>query len=155
MHSAPAVSYPVGRSRLHGWLVLSLGLGASLTGAWWLGQIDAVGWRHWVFVGVLLGTCGAAAVAWRRSAQGVLRWDGQSWHWNGAVALTPGVLTVHLDGQSFLLLSLRSAIGKRLWLWPERRLDVTRWSALRRAAFSRVLVERDQSARAAVTTANE
>ncbi len=155
MHSAPAVSYPVGRSRLHGWLVLGLGLGASLTGAWWLRQIDAVGWRHLLFVGVLLGTCSAAAVAWGRSAQGILRWDGQAWHWTADVALTPGTLTVHLDGQFFLLLSLRSDIGKRLWLWPERRLDVTRWTALRRAVFSRAGVERDQSARAAVTTANE
>lgn len=155
MHSAPAVSYPVGRSRLHGWLVLGLGLGASLTGAWWLRQVDAVGWRQWLFFGVLLGACGAAAVAWRHSARGTLRWDGQAWHWNGAVALTPGALTVHLDGQFFLLLGLRSDTGKRLWLWPERRLDVTRWSALRRAVFSRAAVERDPSARAAVPTANE
>lgn len=155
MHSAPAVSYPVGRSRLHGWLVLGLGLGASLTGAWWLRQIDAVGWRQWLFVGVLLGACGAAAVAWRHSGRGTLRWDGQSWHWNGAFALTPAVLTVHLDGQFFLLLGLRSDTGKRLWLWPERRLDVMRWSALRRAVFSRAAAPRDPSAHAAVPTANE
>ena len=154
MHNAPAVSYPVGRSRLHGWLVLGLGLAAVLTGAWWLGQIDAVGWRQWLFVGVLLGASGAAAVAWHRSPRGILRWDGQSWHWISAVALTPAVLTVHLDGQFFLLLGLRSDAGNRLWVWPERRFDVTRWSALRRAVFSRAAAPRDASAHAAVPTAN-
>ena len=155
MHSAPAVSYPVGRSRLHGWLVLGLGLGACLTGVLWLRQIDAVGWRQWLFAAVLLGASGTTAMAWRRSAQGILRWDGQTWHWTGAVALTQAVLRVHLDGQFFLLLSLRSDTGKRLWLWPERRLDVTRWSALRQAVFSRAGVERGSSARAAVSIANE
>ncbi|MHB8948911.1 MAG: hypothetical protein ACYC4S_07600 [Rhodoferax sp.] len=154
MHSAPAVSYPVGRSRLHAWLILGVGLGASLTGAWWLRQIDAAGWRQWLFVGILLVACAIAAAAWRDSSRGTLRWDGQAWHWNGVVAFAPAVLTVHLDGQFFLLLRLRSDTGKRLWLWPERRLDVTRWSALRRAVFSRAAAPRDASARDAVSTAN-
>ena len=154
MHSAPAVSYPVGRSRFHGWLVLGLSSGAGLTGASWLRQIDAVGWRQWLFLGVLLGACSAAAVAWHRSPRGTLGWDGLCWHWTAAAALSPGLLTAHLDGQFFLLLSLRSDTGKRLWLWPERRLDVTRWSAFRRAVFSRAAVERDQSALAGVPSAN-
>ena len=137
MHSAPAVSYPVGRSRFQGWLLLGLGLGASVTGAFWLGQVDTAGWRQGLFAGVLLGTCGAAALAWRRSARGILRWDGQAWHWTGADASTPVRLTVHLDGQFVLLLSLRPDSGKRLWLWPERRVDMVHWNALRRAVFSR------------------
>lgn len=137
MHSAPAVSYPVGRSRLQGWLVLGLGLGASVTGGYWLQQVDAVGWRQGLFAGVLLGACGAAALAWRRSVQGILQWDGQAWHWTGADASIPVRLTVHLDGQFVLLLSVRPDTGRRRWLWPERRVDVVRWNALRRAVFSR------------------
>lgn len=137
MHSAPAVSYPVGRSRFQGWLLLGLGLGASLTGAWWLRQVDTVGWRQWLFAGVLLGACGAAALAWHRSARGILRWDGQAWGWTGADASIPVLLTVHLDGQFVLLLSLHLDTGRRLWLWPERRFDVVHWNALRRAVFSR------------------
>ena len=154
MHSAPAVSYPVGRSRFQGLLVLALGLGASVMGAYWLRQVDAVGWRQWLFAGVLLGVCGAAALAWRRSAQGILRWDGQAWHWTRTEASTPGLLTVHLDGQFVLLLSLRHDSGKRLWLWPERRLDATHWNALRRAVFSRGGAGQTQSSTSVVHTVN-
>ena len=154
MHSAPAVSYPVGRSRFQGWLVLVLGVGACMTGVLWLRQVDAVGWRQWLFAGVLLGACGAAAVAWRRCAQGILRWDGQAWHWTGADASVPVLLTVHLDGQSVLLLGVRPDTGKRLWLWPERRLDAAHWNALRRAVFSRGGAGHAQSAAAVVHTSN-
>ncbi|MBA3057889.1 MAG: hypothetical protein KJ614_04535 [Gammaproteobacteria bacterium] len=155
MHNAPAVNYPVGRSRFQGWLVLGLGLGASVAGALWLRQIDAVGWRQWLFAAVLLVASGTTVLAWLRSARGNLSWDGKNWHWTGAAGSSQGVLTVHLDGQFFLLLSLRLDTGKRLWLWPERRLDVTRWSALRRAVFSRAAVVRDLGVRAAVPIANE
>ena len=136
MHSAPAVSYPVGRSRFQGWLVLGLGLGASVTGMLWLRQVDVVGWHQWLFFGVLLGACVAAVLAWRRSAQGSLRWDGQAWHWNGADASIPVLLTVHLDGQFVLLLRLRTDSAQSLWVWPERRVDGVHWNALRRAVYS-------------------
>ena len=154
MHSAPAVSYPVGRSRFQGWLVSGLGFGASVTGGYWLQQVDAIGWRQWLFAGVLLGACGAAALAWRRSAQGILHWDGQAWHWTGADASIPVQLTVHLDGQFVLLLSVRPDTGRCRWLWPERRVDEVHWNALRRAVFSRASPRQIQSDSAGVHPSN-
>lgn len=47
-----------------------------------------------------------------------------------------GLVTVHLDLQFCLLLSFCTDSGTRSWLWPERRAEVMRWNALRRAVFS-------------------
>lgn len=137
MHSAPAVSYPVGRSRFQGWLVSMAGLAGMVAGLLWRQQADLAGWRQWIFAVTLLGACVVAVQAWRRTPRGSLRWDGQAWSWTSVDVSACGVVTVHLDLQFFLLLSLRTDTGVRLWLWPERRAEVTRWNALRRAVFSR------------------
>ncbi|WP_296444925.1 hypothetical protein [Rhodoferax sp. UBA5149] len=137
MHSAPAVSYPVGRSRFQGWLVGLTGLGGVLTGGFWQQATDLAGWRQWLFALTLLGTCAIAAQTWRRSPRGILHWDGQVWRWTGLDASVCGRVTVHLDLQFWLVLSLRMDAGARLWLWPERAADVVLWNALRRAVFSR------------------
>ena len=148
MHSAPAVSYPAGRSRFQGWLLALTALGGALTGWLWQSQSDPVGWRHGLFALALLGALLLAVNAWRRPPTGHLNWDGQGWTWLGAEGSVGGVLSVHLDLQFCLVLSLRPVTGSRLWLWPERRTEVARWSALRRAVFARGAADPRQDASA-------
>lgn len=136
MHSAPAVSYPVGRSRFQGWLLVLSGLAGLLVGLIWFRQSDLAGWRQGLYAASLLVTCVMAVQAWRRSPCGSLRWDGQAWSWTERDVSVGAVLTVHLDFQFFLLLSLRTDTGSRIWLWPERRTMAARWNGLRRAVFS-------------------
>lgn len=137
MHNAPAVNFPVGRSRFQGWLLGLTGLIAVTTGWLWCYQADAVGWHQGLFFLILLVTSVVAAQAWFHSPSGVLHWDGQTWLWSSRDVSVSGVLAVHLDVQFLLILSLRLACGTRIWFWAERRSDVTRWEALRRAAFAR------------------
>ena len=137
MHSAPAVIYPVGRSRFQGWLLGLLGLGGAIAGLLWRYQSEPAGWRQWLFALTLICACALAADAWRRSPRGSLRWDGQAWSWTSVDRSACGVLAVHLDLQSLLLLSLRLDCGARIWFWPQRGTEVTAWNALRRAVFCR------------------
>ena len=138
MHSAPSVTYTVGRSLLVALLLSSLRrMGALLGGWWWLG-VAAPGWRQWLAV-LMLPLAGIAA--WR-SLQGLgvgdLRWDGQLWLWQGgaAFAAEPVRLAVHLDLQRHLLLKLRPERGPALWCWARRQSQPERWGDLRRAVYS-------------------
>ena len=136
MHSAPAVSYPVGRSFFQGGLIGGAVLVGAVSGIlWWL-QADSVDWRHGLMLASLLLCCVLAGLSWLRSPVGSLRWDGQTWCWSGEKVQANGYITMHLDAQSFLLLSLQPEVGPRIWLWPERRSVVSCWIDLRRAVFS-------------------
>ena len=136
MHSAPALTYPVGRSHFQFWLLCLNGLVSFLAGLLWVQQGGFIGWRQCLYALVVL-LCGlVAALAWRRTRAGSLHWDGQAWGWTVMSESFPGVVTVHLDLQECMVLSLRTGYGKRVWLWPERRHDPMQWSALRRAVFS-------------------
>ena len=137
MHSAPAVSYPVGRSRFQGWLVGLTALGGMVIGLLWRHAADPAGWRQWLIAMTLLGACVVATLVWLRSPPGILRWDGQAWRWTTGDALVSGLLTAHLDLQFCLVVSLAPDTGARIWIWPERRTEVALWNALRRAVFSR------------------
>lgn len=136
MHSAPAVSYPVGRSRFHAWLLGLTGMGGALLGLLWRYECSPAAWHQALFAATLLGTGIAAVRAWRLSPSANLHWDGQTWRWIGTTAPVCGIPTVHLDFQFFMLLSLHMDDGKRLWLWPERSRDPGHWDALRRAVFA-------------------
>lgn len=136
MHSAPALSYPVGRSRLQGWLLGLTGLAGALTGLLWQAAAAPAGWRQGLFAITLLAAVIVAVRAWLRSPRGHLSWDGQAWSWLGVDRAVSGLLAVHLDFQFFLLLSLRPEHGARIWLWPERSAELATWNALRRAVFS-------------------
>ena len=136
MHSAPSVTYPVGRSRFQGWFIALTGLIGVLTGLLWHQYADLTGWRPWLFAGTLIFSCVCAFYAWYCSPQGELRWDGQGWRWTSKEVALSGSVTAHLDFQNLLLLSMHLTTGERIWLWPERVTDATRWNALRRAIFS-------------------
>lgn len=135
MHSAPALTYPVGRSRFHGWLLGLTCIFGGGAGLFWNYQVDPSAWRQGLYAATLLGLAWVAVQAWRHSSCGSLNWDGQAWSWTDDTTALRGWVTVHLDLQFCLLLCLRTEQGRRLWIWPERGRDAARWSALRRAAF--------------------
>ncbi|MDD2924188.1 hypothetical protein [Rhodoferax sp.] len=137
MHHAPAVSYPVGRSRFHGLLVWAviMALVAALT-AWTL-QADAVLARHVVAAVLGLLTAAGALRQWWLTPVGNLTWDGQDWRWTSGGDPQVVDVAVVLDGQSALLLCLRTPRQQLSLVWPERRMAPPRWLALRRAVFAR------------------
>ncbi len=135
MHSAPAVSYPVGRSRFQlRFIVCLLALGF-VAGLLWC--TAWVGWRQCLYAVTWLAAGMIAVQAWRASPRGRLIWNGQDWRWTSIGASVWGRVTVHLDLQFVLVLSLRTPTGRRIWLWPERGTNSARWQALRQAVFSR------------------
>lgn len=138
MHSAPAVSYPVGRSRDAGRLLSGLwALGAACAGAAVLHLDDMLGGRAALLA---LGVACAGAATWwfRRGARsGELRFDGLQWSLSGAQPVPAARAELCLDLQFLLLLRLVAPEGPRCWLWLERRAQPSRWPDLRRAVYSR------------------
>jgi toxin CptA len=136
MYNAPAVSYPVGRSRFHGWLLAAvLAAGASSLAVWTM-QSDQAGLRHLTALGMWLVTASVAIGAWLRSPAGLLTWDTKTWLWGSDEPARQVNLSVVLDSQGVLLLHLRLSGNHPLWIWPERRTAPARWLALRRAVFA-------------------
>ncbi len=136
MHSAPSVSYPVGRSRFYATALLVTSIVGLAAGWLWRQQAEPVAWQQFLFAAVWLGSSGVAIQGWRGSVSGVLQWDGHDWHWVVGASTSIGQLQVQLDLQRYLLLRLRGASGQATWLWLERGVDARLWDALRRAAFS-------------------
>ncbi|MEY4266842.1 MAG: hypothetical protein RIS90_1377 [Pseudomonadota bacterium] len=135
MHHAPAVSFTVTRSAVHGrWLAATLALGLLVGALWWQHSAEP-GWRQGLFLLLYLATAGLALRQWYRTPRGRLQWDGEAWHWSAWPA-AGGPLQVRLDGQSWLLVRLRGDAGRTLWLWLERRTEAAAWPALRRAVFA-------------------
>ena len=140
MHSAPSVSYPVGRSRFHGALALLIGLLGGMTLLAWGLQADAIGVRHLASVLLWLVSSGLLAHQWRMTPVGVLAWDGAAWRWQQADQVWPIQPAVSLDLQTFMLLKLHTAHGPAWWVWPERQTAPAHWLALRRALFGQAAV---------------
>lgn len=136
MHKAPAVTYPVGRSALHAWLLGSISLIGALAGWFWRMQAAPESWSQWLYALVLLLVSLAAFRHWWCFPSGHLQWDGQSWKFNVLDSSLRGPVSVHLDLQGWLLLCLHSEEGGRRWLWLERRTAAINWHALRNAVFS-------------------
>lgn len=135
MHGAPAVTYPVGRSRFQGQLVALAGVLGVFVGLLWCFQAAPISWRQPVFAVFL------AYRQWRDSPSGSLRWDGQDWTWNRPGFSACGFLTIHLDLQFCVLLCLHSERNGRIWLWPQREDRMARWLDLRRAVYASLPVE--------------
>lgn len=134
MHnSAPAVSYPVGRSRFEGHMVLLMvGLTAAVCWTW---QAQAGwGWRQGLMASLML-PCGIMAWRhWWRTPAGQLNWDGQAWAWPHADAGSSGRAVVILDLQDKVLVQLPGDRARpTAWVWLEQWRAPADWSALRRA----------------------
>lgn len=134
MHRPPAVSYSVVRSR---WHALTLGT------LWGLGivLVQLALWRY-NYSGAALAIMECACLltgiwavwAWRTAPQGLLRWDGDYWHWSGDAEAPSRQVTVHFDFQAVVLASVHGPSGARIWLWLDHAaVPRARWLALRRA----------------------
>ena len=140
MHSAPSVSYPVGRSAFAGALSALLWLlGAGAILAWALKSGPATG----RLVAASL-VCAAAGLAsgrlWWRTRAGVVSWDGEGWSCSTAALGGPARAIVVLDLQGRML--VRLAAARSCWVWLERHQSPERWDDVRRAAHSRAAADR-------------
>lgn len=139
MHHAPAVSFPLGRSRfLGGLLALAWAMGAGVV-MFWVGAQQRWGWPHGIGVGAV-SLCGVLARNWWKSHPvGELGWDGREWHVRGPGGATvAGSVSVHLDLQRHLLLKLtHCSHGAPVWLWLDEAADTLAWRDVRRAVYSR------------------
>lgn len=138
MHSAPAVTYPVGRCHIQTYLTLVLwGLGAAAC-ALWIRDAGRMGWgQGWALLFWLLAG-GFALRSLLTAPQGTLRWDGQQWTWQTGRDSLSGTVRPTLDLQRWVVLEFRPQAGRPIWLWVTRSNEPTRWDALRRALWSRV-----------------
>lgn len=137
MHSAPSVTYPVGRSRLAARLLMvTWAAGAGCAGAASY-QFDSVGWRQAVLAVSVVVSAWAVLRMLRRAADEQLMFDGQ--HWSLSRSGRPGAAraTVVLDFQSLLLLRMDEPGRRTQWLWPARGSQPDLWRDLRRAVYSR------------------
>ncbi len=149
MHTAPAVDYPVGRSRFQTLALLSVWSCVTAAYVLWFAQSASVGWQHAFGLCVAAFTALFAIRAWRATPVGVLEWDGQSWWWEASGRRSSGSVAPCLDFQRVLLLSFDAASGPRQWLWLDRSTAQARWIALRCAVHAR---ERVQSVASAALT---
>ncbi|KAB2905214.1 MAG: hypothetical protein F9K35_01995 [Burkholderiaceae bacterium] len=138
-YQAPFVRFGAGRSRRPWWAVGALAACSALALAGWAtGGASKPPFQLAAAAALWLACVTVALHFTARLPQGDLVWDGGLWRFEGAGTRdAAGVLRVHMDGQSHLLLSLREATGTVRWFWLERRMQPERWDDLRRAVYSR------------------
>lgn len=137
MHSAPSVTYPVGR---FSWLVKIYTIFMLMTSALGLGwalyqPVTGVLWG----AGVLFLL--SAAAGWRGlSWQGELQWQDENWLLrSGELTQKQGRVEVCLDLQHVLLLRFTPIAGGWMsgkWLWLARQAKASDWQDLRRAVHA-------------------
>jgi hypothetical protein len=137
MHSAPSVTYPVGRSAFALALAAALAALGLAVAVLWSVQSPAAGWRQALAFAAVAACAGTAGSAWWRSPAGTLRWDGAGWTWEEGGEGRCGHPEIALDLQNRLLLRWQPETGRVRWLWLERARDPAHWEALRRAVYSR------------------
>jgi len=146
MHSAPAVSYPVGRSSFYGSLLVGVHvIGASVLSAWVVTS-DVPGLEHVAAFAIWLASAALAVWSWWRARTGALTWDGQHWFWTDGDRSHPVILSVALDLQRLMLMQLHSSEASSLWIWLERRAMPARWRPCRCAVFARQPVDQAHDA---------
>jgi hypothetical protein len=140
MHSAPSVTYPVGRSRgATRILVVLWTLGACCAGASCY-LFDSAGWRQLLLVLSVVFSGVAAGFGLRRDGAAVLHFDGLCWSLTGADpsrGVRAARVTVALDFQSLMLVRLAEPGRPQRWIWLEQQTLPERWRDLRRAVYSR------------------
>ena len=86
MHNAPAVSFPVGRSRFQAWCRLGVWVAGAAGCIYWASVMDVAGWRHALALVMPVAAGAAAWWSWRHPAGGRLHWDGQYWRLDAAAS---------------------------------------------------------------------
>ncbi len=153
--SAPAVVYPVGRSRALGMALVALHLLAAAALVAWAAAGAGPSFTSAAAAGGLwLAAVAGSVHFWRGQFEGSLQWDGQAW---ALVAQARGVDTqvpcgapeVFLDLQSHLWVRVSPDKRRALWLWLARQARPERWMDMRRAVYSRARPGTDADATAA------
>ena len=88
MHNAPAVSFPVGRSRFQACCRLGVWVAGAAVCMYWASVMDVVGWRHALALVMPVAAGAAAWWSWRHRASGRLHWDGQYWRLDATATAT-------------------------------------------------------------------
>lgn len=102
----------------------------------WLLQAPWLDWKLWLGLSLTV-LAGAVACRFRLAGgNGDLQWDGSAWSYRDGERATTGLVTVHLDLQSALLVFWAPACGAGTWLWVRSATLPSQWLALRRAVFA-------------------
>lgn len=141
MHSAPAVSFPLGR--VPGlvyflWAIWGLGAGVAGMACYFFGSnLADAGWRQAVLVIAVLAAAAGLGHFLRCLPTGVLRGAGGLWQLDDPVGLLADArASVHVDLGRLMLVRLVGAAGQARWLCLARGQAPERWRALRRALHS-------------------
>ena len=140
MRQTPAVSYSVLRSRWHGRLIVLLclvAMGVLVAFVWGAAQFDT---QAGAIGGTLVISSAIAFNSWKKTPQGCLQWDGRHWLWSGFDAPHACKLSLILDFQSFMLVSVVGKTNATDWLWLEACTVDGDWKALRRAVVAKQAV---------------
>ena len=136
MHRPPAVSFSAGRSRWHLRCILFLFVSAAVVfWAFAVGQPQS-DWQAVAVACTLLAAALWALFGWYQSPQGTLSWNGEQWHWSGYSDQPACILSLRMDWQRSLLVSLQRRGKPTDWLWLDAGSDAVSWRAFRRAACS-------------------
>ena len=136
MHRAPAVSLSTARSRWHLRFIVALFVSEVVTlVAYSLAQPQSEVQFVAVACTVLLFPL-VALIGWYQSVPGYLRWNGQHWRWSGFGDQALCGLSLRLDWQRGVLVSLRCKGQRSVWLWLDACEDTYQWNAFRRALVS-------------------
>lgn len=136
MHNAPAVGFPVGRSRFQGMLIAILSTLGVLTMFIWGWQSETLGWYPWLGLVGCLVTLFWMGWQWWHGPVGQLSWDGSEWAWTVNHQTIVVVPEVELDFQHVVLLRLCLPLNSSdSWVWIECAFCPSRWMALRRTIF--------------------
>jgi toxin CptA len=139
-HSAPAVVYPIGRSRSQYWFSWILWLAGLLLVLLWFSSTRRLDWRIGLGCVAVLGSGWALRQGWRNAASGgQLVWDGSCWRWESIKDQTVSgelELSVVADLQRIMVVMLDGGSGRRFWFCPERSAFPERWLDFRRAVYS-------------------
>jgi toxin CptA len=139
MHSAPSVTYPVGRCHFEALLMAAAWLAGAASLAAWIVHAPGASWRPLLAAALLAATAAVAIRHWRGAAEGQLAWNGEAWHLDAAGGSSPGRVEAVLDLQNRLLVRwLPAEAGERAraWSWLERKRAPAHWDALRRTVYS-------------------
>ena len=136
MHQAPPVAYPLRNAQtLRRWVGAAWAL-VLVIDVLWLFQAEWQDWKLWLGL-ALTALAGACAYRFRPArGNGILQWDGSGWSYREGERETAGLVTVHLDLQSALMVHWEPASGPGAWHWLSSAAQPSLWLALRRAVFA-------------------
>jgi hypothetical protein len=140
--NAPSVDYPVGRFFWDAFWVIGLAMLSflALIASLLAGLFD--GWRAACLCGTwLLLTIYCVYSLKSKSSKTWLCWDGHEWQIQTPIDphLHDGyAISVHLDFQQYLFVSLLNSTSRTQWFWVAKRTFPERWHGFRCAVYSSI-----------------